>query len=376
MQIVIRKSEISPKFAVMKRIQSLDVLRGITLALMVLVNNPGKWGSQFAPLQHAAWNGCTPTDLVFPFFLFIMGVSAYFSLSRRLELSTRQTARHIVIRSAGIFAIGLAMNAISLLLSDSPDFQNLRIMGVLQTLALANFAGSIILLLTRNRHMLSWAFSLLAIYALLLLAGGGYSLGTDNIVARWDAAILGAGHMYGQKLADGSIMAFDPEGIISGIPRISHFLLGAFAGSLIKGRKQENAIMDIMLFGSALLVAGLLLQYGLPLNKKIWSPSFVLLSCGLASLILGLLMYLIDLRGHDKACGFFKVFGTNPLFLYCVAWILAITFKNIGFKAWAWDLLLPVFGAPWASLLWSLFMVALVWLAGAPLYMKKICIKL
>lgn len=372
----------------MKRIISLDVLRGITIAGMILVNNPASWGVQYAPLKHAEWNGLTPTDLVFPFFLFIMGVSAYFSLSKRMDQGLRPVLLHVAKRSLMIFAVGLLLQLFSRLVGGNiADWSTLRIMGVLQTLALSYLLGSAVLLVCRFRWMIPVSLTILAGYGALILLGNGYEISPDNIIAVIDRAILGESHMYTQALPEGGRMAFDPEGIVSILPKISHFMLGAFVGRIIKesGSDCYQTLSRIFIVGSVCLISGYLLQYGLPINKKIWSPSYTLVSCGYASLSLALLMWIIDIRGKQAWTGFFRSFGSNPLFLYCVAWVFSVllginvesshgmmSIKRLFFV----DCLAPVFGEPFGSLIYSLLLVGAVWLVGYPLYKKQIYIKL
>lgn len=371
----------------MKRILSIDILRGITVAGMILVNNPGASGSQYAPLKHALWNGMTPTDLVFPFFLFIMGISGYFSLSKRLDAGFGTTILHVFKRSVMIFLVGTILQMVSMMAGGNFDFSTYRIMGVLQSLAFTYLFGSAIMMGLKFRHMVPVALAVLAGYSVLLLCGNGFSLSTDNIIAKVDAFILGEGHLYSLRTLEGGRIPFDPEGIVSLIPKISHYLLGAFLGKIIiDGRgKEYAALSNILLFGAFSLMSGYLLQYGLPLNKMVWSPSFVLVTSGYASLLLGVLMWVIDIKGKKQWTGFFGVFGTNPLFLYCLAWVFSIlmrtgiptadgviTVKNLFFST----CIGPYLGVQFGSLVYSILFVSLVWLVGLPLYRKHIYIKL
>ncbi|MGM9736733.1 MAG: acyltransferase family protein [Candidatus Cryptobacteroides sp.] len=372
----------------MKRVISLDVLRGITIAGMIIVNNPAVWGVQYAPLKHAEWNGLTPTDLVFPFFLFIMGVSAYFSLSKRLADGLRPTILHVLKRSVLIFATGLLLHLFSRLVGGTiSDWSGVRFMGVLQALALTYLLGSVVLLVSKFRHMLTISISILVGYGALLLLGGGYEISPDNIIAVIDRSILGESHMYTQSLPEGGRMAFDPEGLVSTLPKISHFIIGAFVGRMIKNSSSDNyeTLSKIFLLGAVCLISGYLLQYGLPINKKVWSPTYTLVSCGYASLTLAVLMWAIDIRGWQGWTTFFRVFGSNPLFLYCIAWILSVllgirvetaagtmSLKRLFFA----ECLSPVFGDAFGSLIYSLLLAGVVWLVGYPLYKKKIYIKL
>ena len=327
-----------------ERLLSLDVMRGMTIAAMILVNNPAVWGKAYAPLQHAFWHGMTPTDLIYPFFVFIMGVSAFFSLSKRYEGADRKAFSRILRRSAVIFGVGLLLQEISyfgygtanFLSGQTPagatwfetvfPFRTFRIMGVLQGLALVYLFGSGALLCLRFRHLIAAAGGLLLLYLVLLQTGNGYSLSADNIIAVVDRAVLGESHLYKEWLPDGSRLAFEPEGLLSTLPRIAQFLLGCAAGRILLAKEDVPMRLGrLFAFGTALLFAGLLLQYGDPLNKKIWSSSFALATSGFASLLLGLLCWVIDLRKQVRWTGFFRVFGVNPLFLYVAAWVLSVT---------------------------------------------------
>ena len=379
-----------------ERLLSLDFMRGMTIAAMILVNNPAVWGKAYAPLQHAFWHGMTPTDLIYPFFVFIMGVSAFFSLSKRYEGAGREVFSRILRRSAVIFGVGLLLQEISyfgygtanfLSGQTSADatwfetvfpFRTFRIMGVLQGLALVYLFGSAALLCLRFRHLIVAAGGLLILYLVLLQTGNGYSLAADNIIAVVDRAVLGESHLYREWLPDGSRLAFEPEGLLSTLPRITQFLLGCAAGRILLAK--EDAPMRfgrLFAFGTALLFTGLLLQYGDPLNKKIWSSSFALATSGFASLLLGLLCWVIDLHKQVWWTGFFRVFGVNPLFLYVAAWVLSVTLGALSIKSWFYTTLIdPLFGDASGSLVYSLCFILLVWSLGLVLYRRKIYIKI
>ena len=235
-----------------ERLLSLDVMRGMTIAAMILVNNPAVWGKAYAPLQHAFWHGMTPTDLIYPFFVFIMGVSAWFSLSSRCKGPDSGVSRHIVRRSAVIFALGLLLQEISYFGYGTANYlsgavaegttwaeavfpwRTFRILGVLQGLALAYLLGALLLVRLRFRHMTLAAAVLLLVYLAVLQWGNGYALSADNIIARVDRAVLGEAHLYREWLPDGSRLAFEPEGLLSTLPRVAQFLLGCAAGRLLR----------------------------------------------------------------------------------------------------------------------------------------------
>ena len=218
-----------------ERLMSLDVLRGITVAGMILVNNPGDWGYIYAPLKHAEWNGLTPTDLVFPFFMFVMGVSMSFSLRKFDYRPTRDFLVKLVRRTAVLFLLGVALSWVSLVLSRwlSPDstmswsqilfpFEQVRVWGVLQRLALSYFFASLLVVTVRNRRILGYiVVGILLVYGFILTLGHGFELSTANVIAVVDRAVVGENHMYLEWLPNGGRISFDPEGLVSTLPGIA-----------------------------------------------------------------------------------------------------------------------------------------------------------
>ena len=376
------------------RLLSLDILRGITIAGMILVNNPGSWGSIYAPLCHAEWHGLTPTDLVFPFFMFIMGVSTYMSLRKYDFRLTGASLLKVVRRSVVIFLIGIAIAWLSLTLrrisSGSGvveamiNFDHIRMLGVMPRLAICYGVGSL-MALSMHRKALAWTVAaLLAVYAAVLLLCNGLMFSADNIIAVVDRAVLGEAHMYSDTV-DGITLKFDPEGLLSTIPSICHMLIGYLCGAmLMQTTDNRERTLRLFIVGAVLTFAGMLLSYGCPINKKIWSPTFVLTTCGLASTLLALLIWVIDIRGHRRWCRFFESFGVNPLFMYCLGAVLSILFGFIsvgGTSLHAWlyaDVWTPLAGGDkvLGSLLYALAFVALNWCVGFILYKKKIYIKI
>ncbi len=387
-----------------QRLLALDILRGITIAGMIMVNNPGSWGHIYAPLEHAAWNGLTPTDLVFPFFMFIMGVSTYFSLRRYNFKLSAAAALKILRRSVVIFLIGWAIGWLGITLrgiinSDmslwdaATNVGHLRFLGVMPRLAICYGVGSILALLLHSRvKRIAWAIGLILVtYTIILLCGNGYEFSTSNIISVVDHKVLGADHMYADTI-DGVTLKFDPEGLLSTLPAIAQMLIGFICGSwIISLKDNRDRINRLFILGTILTFVGLLLSYGLPINKKIWSPTFVLTTCGLASSFLGLLIWIIDIKGKKRWCRFFEVFGINPLFLYCLGAVLSILIGTIrvpwelaesGFtslKGYIYNgILMPACGddATLASLAFALLFVIVNWLVGLILYKKKIYIKI
>lgn len=384
--------------AKLQRLLALDILRGITIAGMILVNNPGSWGHIYAPLEHASWNGLTPTDLVFPFFMFIMGVSTYFSLRKFDFRMSWPTSVKILRRTVVIFLIGIAIAWFGMflrgILSDRTfleavcTFDHIRILGVMPRLAICYGAGSILAILIGKRMLPAFIACLLIAYSIILLAGNGYEFSERNIIAAVDRAVLGPDHMYTETI-DGLTLKFDPEGLLSTLPSIAHMLIGFLCGGFILATKDNTLrINKLFIVGTVLTFAGFLLSYGLPINKKVWSPTFVLTTCGLASLFLGLLIYIIDIKGYRRWCRFFEAFGINPLFMYCLGAVLSITFGAISVpydggqtsvSYWFYQaVLVPACGndPTLASLAFALIFVFINWCIGYILYKKQIYIKI
>lgn len=363
-----------------KRLLALDVLRGITIAGMILVNNPGSWSYMYAPLQHAPWIGLTPTDLVFPFFMFIMGISTYISLKKFQFVFTPSAALKILRRTAVIFAIGLFIASFSMFCrTGTVDFEHLRILGVMQRLALCYGATAIIALVVKHKYIPYLIAATLVGYFLLLITGNGFEDSDTSILAIVDRAVLGEAHLYRANI--------DPEGLLSTLPSIAHVLIGFCVGGLLMNVKDiDKKLERLFLIGTILTFAGFLLSYGCPISKKIWSPTFVLVTCGLASSFLALLVWVIDVKGYKGWSRFFESFGVNPLFIYVMAGVLSILLGSIeipyndgiislhGFVCQA--LLFPLLGDYPGSLAYALLFVILNWGIGYILYKKKIYIKI
>lgn len=383
-----------------KRLISVDVMRGITVAGMILVNNPGTWSHIYAPLRHAEWHGLTPTDLVFPFFMFIMGVSIFLSLKKNNFECDRRTVLKILRRSVLLLLIGWAVGWFSRWWSgmQNPDktwweainnFTYMRFMGVFQRLAVC-YCATALLAVTVSRRSMTWiAGCILAGYTILLFCGNGLEFSESNIIGSFDCALMGENHMYTETIGGVSIK-IDPEGLLSTLPAIAHCIIGFLCGGIISN-KEDKYMKSYKLFivGAVLTMTGFLLQYGLPINKKLWTPTFVFTTCGLASTLLALLIYVIDIRGKEAWTPFFRVFGTNPLFLYLLSTIMAISLGRIkltgadGTKISLHsqiynNLLLPLCQGndTLASLLFALSFVLVNWMIGYYLYKKKKYIKI
>ena len=354
-----------------KRLLSLDILRGITVAGMILVNNG--WGESFEMLEHAKWNGMTPCDLVFPFFLFIMGISCYLSLVKSEFKPTPQVIRRIVKRTVLLFAIGLFINWFdNAIEGDFLCFGHLRIWAVMQRIAICYGIVSLFALFCNHRYIIPVVIGLLAVYTAILVFGNGYAEDASaNILAQVDLNLFGYDHLYHKS-------PVDPEGLLGTISSVAHVLLGFYCGRLIRQKETiSDKVIALFVVGTVLVIGGYLLSYGLPLNKRIWSPSYVMVTCGLASLLQAFLMYVIDIRQKSGWTTFFRVFGVNALALYVSSELLAIILGNIGFSSMVFDGLHAIIPpAKWASLAYALYFVGLNFVLGYILYRKQIYIKL
>lgn len=354
-----------------QRLLSLDILRGITVAGMILVNNG--WGESFEMLGHSKWNGMTPCDLVFPFFLFIMGISCYLSLVKSEFKPTPQVIRRIVKRTVLLFVIGLFINWFDHAIEgDLLCFGHLRIWAVMQRIALCYGIVSLFALFCNHKYTLHTIVGLLVIYTAIIVLGNGYEYDADvNILAQADLKLFGYDHIYHKS-------PVDPEGLMGTISSVAHVLLGFYCGMLIRKRETvEQKVIALFVVGAIGVIGGYLLSYGLPLNKRIWSPSYVLMTCGMASLLQALLMYVIDIQKKSGWTTFFHVFGVNALALYVSSELLAILLKNIGVSEAIYNGIHAVIPAlKWASLAYAIYFVMLNFAIGYVLYRKKIYIKL
>jgi predicted acyltransferase len=383
-----------------KRLLALDILRGITIAGMIMVNNPGSWSHIYAPLEHAPWTGLTPTDLVFPFFMFIMGISTYISLKKYHFHMSYTVGMKVLRRTLLIFVIGMAIGWLSRFCYywTSPtegigfigqlweaiwSVPRMRIMGVMQRLALCYGATALVALTMKHKHIPYLIAAILVGYLVILITGNGYAYNQTNILSIVDRAILTPAHMYRDN-------GIDPEGLLSTLPSIAHVLIGFCVGRMmLEGRSKDedrdatlrSHLINLFLVGTILTFAGFLMSYGDPISKKIWTPSFVLVTCGMASSFLALLIWLIDMKGYKRWSRFFEAFGVNPLFMYVLGGVLSILMGSIriggtSIHAWIYGWLCIPFPDILASLLYALLFVALNWCIGYPLYKKGIYIKI
>lgn len=366
------------------RLLSLDVFRGITIAGMVLVNNPGTWSAIYPPLAHAPWHGITPTDYIFPFFLFIVGVVVPLALGRRVEEGvTRDVYLKILRRTAIIFLLGLFLAAFPFF-----DFANLRIPGVLQRIAVCYLAASLIFLHTNWKQQSIIGVILLLFYWLLMtivpVPGCEITTIDDkacNLAAYIDRAVFGENHIWK------SAKVFDPEGILSTIPAIVTTLSGVLTGTWLKTKKSDlEKAGGLFFFGVVLIALGWCWNFFFPFNKSLWTSSYVVYTSGLALCFLGFCYWLIDIKGYKKWSKPFVIFGVNALALFVFSGLFARILgvikvsgaegKSISLQKWIFDTIFSPFAAPVnASLAYAicfiLFWLFLMWL----LYRKRVFIK-
>ena len=372
-----------------QRILSIDILRGITIAGMILVNNPGgPEEDSFTPLTHAEWIGLTPTDLVFPTFMFIMGITTYLSLHKFNFTWSKSCARKVAKRAFLLWGIGLAIALLLTMIRGAvhPDewhgfgdmFAHLRILGVLPRLGICYGLAAVVALSVKHK-LIPWLIAILFVgYYIILEFGNGYAHDSSNILAIVDNIVLGADHTYKWDTPD-------PEGLLSTLPALGHVLIGFCVGKAIMNLKDLNdKIERLFVIGAILTLTGVLLAYACPISKKLWTPTFALTTCGIGSTLLALMTWIIDKRHRTgRITEFFHVFGVNPLALYVLSDLILIPYSIIPFfskqtlqQVLFKDVFSTFLPLPWASLLWACICVMTCWLVGLWLYKKKIYIKL
>jgi predicted acyltransferase len=369
-----------------QRYLSLDVLRGLTVALMIVVNTPGDWSNVYAPFKHAEWHGFTLTDLVFPTFLFVVGNALSFSLKKAFETPFPNFINKVAKRGLIIFIIGILLNLFPFVDfgNDDISFKNIlevRIFGVLQRIGLCYFFASIILYFFRKTTAIVGisAFILLSYWGILYAFGDHglqYTL-PGNASTKLDVLLFNAKNLY-----QGFGVAFDPEGLLSTFPAIVNVLIGYLTGRYLQ--KQGNnptAVYRLVSVGITFLALGFVWDYSFPINKPIWTSPYVLFSLGWDLVLTGLLIALIDVLNFKKWTYFFEVFGKNALFIYILAWViikllyllpingtpLAVLYYQYALSGWL--------VAKNASLLFAISYMLLLWLIGFILDKKKIYVK-
>jgi len=390
---------------VKERYYSLDVFRGATVALMILVNNPGSWSHIYGPLKHAPWHGCTPTDLVFPFFLFAVGNAMAFVMPRLQQAGNSVFWQKVIKRFLLIFLIGLFLNWSPFIkwsaentivfkhwVDPSNPESGIRILGVLQRIALAYLFASILVYFTKpNLTFYISCVILLLYWAMSALLGDPldpYSM-QGFVGTQFDMDVLGVAHVY-----KGEGVPFDPEGIISTIPAIVQVVFGYFTGQYIQQKgKNFDMLAHLLVAGILMALAGIVWGEVFPINKKIWTSSYVLYTTGLAIMTIGVMIYLIEFKGHKGAWSkFFDVFGKNPLFIFVLSGFLPRvvamfrwvdhtdeTGKPVFISAFSWFykyVCEPISADPRnGSLLYALVTITFYWFLAYILDKRKIYIK-
>jgi predicted acyltransferase len=374
------------------RMVSLDVFRGLTIASMILVNDPGTWSAIYWPLDHAEWNGWTPTDLIFPFFLFIAGVSMTLSFASRLKrgISRSKLARHVVIRGLAIFAVGLFLNAFP-----HPHWATLRYTGVLQRIGVCYLlAGLFVLLTARRADAEGFKLNVGAIAAAIgvLLVGywalmrfvpvpdyGVGNLTPEGNLAAWIDRRIMFHHLWKPM--------WDPEGFLSTLPAIGTALSGVLVGEWLRTASDTRRRIAVLLgVGAAAMIAGRLLHHVFPINKNLWTSTYVIFTSGFAMIVLAVCMWIVDVKGWKKWAWPFLVFGSNAIVAFFFATLLAklsvIYHVQVGGRAITWhgyvyNHFFRNLAAPKnASLLFAIFFVLLCLLPMWLLYRKRVFIKL
>lgn len=372
------------------RLLSLDIFRGLTIAGMILVNNPGDWGNIYPALEHAKWNGCTPTDLVFPFFLFIVGVSIMLSLSKRKERGDNQNKLMLQIfrRSLLIFIIGIALGGFP-----TYNFSIIRIPGVLQRIALVYLIASFIYLKTnwKTQAILATVFLFVywALITLIPVPGIGAPDLTQptiidkltnkeiapNLVAWIDNQLLD-GHLWRHS------KIWDPEGLLSTLPAISTGLLGILLGTFLKsGLDKTQKVSWIFFFGNIGLITGIVWDMFFPMNKALWTSSYVVFTAGMALNVFAMCYWLADIKRITWWIKPFVVYGTNAITVYVLSGLVGVLLSRISWSNAAGEsvsvksflyhtFFTPVLSPINASLAWALFYV-LFWLGIMWIFYKK-----
>ncbi len=399
------------------RYVALDVLRGMTVAGMILVNNPGSWAHIFPPLAHAKWAGCTPTDLVFPFFLFVVGAAMAFSFAKYSEGLTSKSLKKLFIRGALIFLVGFGLNAFPFYpMSPKADlsvwenfvyrWEHVRTIGVLQRIAMCYVLGGFVALWLKSTKKIIPAMGLLMVLHWIILyligdssaesvngAAGAFSLagqGADDI----DIAIFGIDHIY-----KGFGIPFDPEGLLGSLSGAATVLLGYVIGNMI--RQTENkmeVVAKLYTVGLCCIAGGLVWSICYPIIKALWTGSYVLYAGGWSIVMLAFFIYFIDIKGKERVFTPFKALGMNPLFAFVMAGLFAkilgmmikwksaviladgtVTEKSWSVLSWFYNnVCVAIVGEnnEISSLIFALVYVAVFTAMAMVLYKKKIVIKL
>jgi predicted acyltransferase len=380
-------SEASPRFL------ALDVFRGMTICFMIIVNNPGS-SEAFWPLNHAAWNGFTPTDLVFPSFLFAVGNAMSFAMKKYQQISNAAVLSKIFKRTVLIFLIGYLMYWFPFFSVQNGHWSlspisHTRIVGVLQRIALCYCFASLMIHYLSKRTVFVVSAIFLVGYWLVLIGFGWMNLHywgndadplsmTGNAGIYLDKWVLGEAHMY-----HGEHIAFEPEGLLSTIPAIVNVIVGYYAGKFIQEKgKTYDTIARLMLVGCLFIFIAICWDAVFPMNKKLWTSSFVFITTGIDLVVISFLIYIVEIKNWTAAnwTRFFTVFGKNPLFIYLVSEILLtilgwIVISRKGLPEWGTSFCQTIAPGKVGSLLFAIGFMLLCWLIGFVLDKKKVYIR-
>ncbi|MDE3195403.1 MAG: DUF5009 domain-containing protein [Acidobacteriota bacterium] len=355
------------------RLVALDAFRGLTIAFMVLVNDAGDGRHTYWPLEHSQWDGWTPTDVVFPSFLWIAGIAMTLSLAKRTAAGASKSSLFLqaLRRAAIIFALGLIVYA-----APRFDLHTQRIMGVLQRIAICYLAATAIYLNTKVRGQIAWIVGLLTVYWLLMafVPVPGYGAGrldVDGNFAHYiDRIVLGS-HNYA------STVTWDPEGIVSTIPAIATTLFGILCGQLLRlPSPLKKRVGWMMIAGAGLMAAGLICSIWLPINKKLWTSSFSVFMAGLDFALLSLFLWLVDGMGFKRGLRPLIALGLNPITIYMISELLAELLDYTGIQASLYKHVFVPVASPYnASLLWALAYTGLMFAIGEVMYRKKLVVR-
>ena len=337
-----------------KRFASVDALRGLTVAAMLLVNDAGDWNHVFAALEHAPWHGCRPADYIFPVFLFIVGVSIALAVVPRRDagIDTATLAKNVLVRAARIVVLGLALHLAATLLIEGRAF---RLFGVLQRIGLCFAVAGLVALYLKPRTQWLLIAALVVGYASLLMIGGDFTE-AGNLATRVDSALLG-GLAYSYDAATGR--AFDPEGPLGTLGAIATTLIGVRAGAWLRAGDWRT----LVLAGFAGMAGGYVASFLVPINKALWTSSYALWTGGFALFVLALAHLLVDRRGWP-AIG--RAFGVNAIGAYAGAWLMVCVFAWLGWDRGLYDALVaswvtPLAGPYVASAVWAILFTGGWW---------------
>ena len=375
-----------PDANIFRRYPAVDVMRGITVALMVVVNSAGDGQMSYGPLKHAVWHGFTITDLVFPTFLFVVGNAMSFTLKKFEGGEDKIFLAKVVRRTLVIFFIGWFLNAFPFFKYTESgnyeiiDFTAVRLVGVLQRIALCYFIASIVIHYTRIKGAAMFcAFSLVGYWLILYFFGDKpdpYLLET-NAVLKLDVFIIGIKNMY-----RGEGIPFDPEGLLSTLPAVVNVIMGYFVGLWIQhNNATTRTLLKLLSVGAVMIALALLWDILLPINKKIWTSSYVLLTVGLDIITLGLLVFIIEVSKMKRWTYFFEAFGKNPLTLYVLSSLIikllyVLHIDGTTLKTWIYKHSFLLWANPAnASLMFAISIMLIVWIVGYWMHRRRIYLK-